>query len=202
MKKVNLAFFASHGGSNMQAVLDSINNGVLDAVPVAVIGNNSKSKAFERAANENIPYYHLSGKSHPDPEKLDLAMLDILKRHRTNLVVLAGYMKKIGRYTLKAYNGRILNIHPALLPKFGGQGMYGKRVHEAVLKAGDSQTGVTIHVVDEKYDHGPIIAQEKVPVMENDTVDSLAERVLQCEHKLYSETIAKIVSGEIVLATV
>ena len=114
-------------------------------------------------------------------------------------VILAGYMKRLGPLTLQAYRGRILNIHPALLPKFGGQGMYGKRVHEAVLRAGETVTGVTVHVVDELYDHGRILAQCEVPVLAGDTVDSLAERVLRQEHRLYPDTLRRIAAGEIVL---
>jgi phosphoribosylglycinamide formyltransferase-1 len=119
--------------------------------------------------------------------------------HDVDTVILAGYMKKLGPLTLQAFRGRILNIHPALLPKFGGQGMYGKRVHEAVLQAGETVTGVTVHVVDEVYDHGRILAQCIVPVEEGDTVDSLAGRVLQQEHRLYAETLQRIAAGQIVL---
>jgi len=114
-------------------------------------------------------------------------------------VVLAGYMKQIGPETLAAYGGRMLNIHPALLPKFGGRGMYGRRVHEAVLNAGEKVTGVTVHLVDDVYDHGRVLAQCEVPVHEEDTADSLAERVLREEHRLYSETLRRIAAGEIVL---
>lgn len=184
----------------MQAILETIKKGELNVTPVAVISNNSNSKAFNRAAKENIPRYHLSNKTHPDPEKLDSAMLAVLQKHKVDLVILAGYMKKIGNCTLDAFKGRILNIHPALLPKYGGNGMFGKRVHEEVLKAGERETGVTIHLIDGQYDHGPIIAQEKVPVLAKDSVDSLAEKVLKVEHKLYAATISKVVSGEINLS--
>jgi phosphoribosylglycinamide formyltransferase 1 len=200
MGKLNIAFLASHGGSNMQAIFNAINAGTLDVNPVVVISNNSNSKAFDRAKKETVPRLHMSGKTHPNPDELDTAMCETLQKYKADLVILAGYMKKIGDKTLKAFNGRILNIHPALLPKFGGQGMYGMRVHEAVLAAGESESGVTIHVIDDKYDNGPIIAQEKVPVNEDDTADKLAERVLKVEHKLYSETIGKIASGEIKLS--
>jgi phosphoribosylglycinamide formyltransferase-1 len=117
-------------------------------------------------------------------------------------VILAGYMKLLGPQTLARYRGRILNIHPALLPKFGGKGLYGKKVHEAVLAAGERVTGVTVHLVDERYDSGPILAQSEVPVLEGDTVDSLADRVLVREHELYAETIERIVQGEIDLDAV
>ena len=118
------------------------------------------------------------------------AILDALTRHDVELVVLAGYMKKLGPRTLTRYRGRVLNIHPALLPRFGGQGMYGARVHEAVLASGERETGVTIHVVDEEYDHGPIVAQCRVPVLAADTPETLAARVLE-----RVETLERIVSG-------
>jgi phosphoribosylglycinamide formyltransferase-1 len=199
---MNIAFLASHGGSNMQAIIDAVNQGQINANLVAVICNNSGSKAMRRAESENIPSYHISDLTHGSPDAADSAIVKILRKNGTDLVVLAGYMKKIGDQTLKAYQGRILNIHPALLPKYGGKGMYGKRVHEAVLESGDSVSGVTIHLIDEKYDNGPILAQEEVAVLENDTTDSLAARVLEKEHTLYAETIAKIISKEIELPAV
>jgi phosphoribosylglycinamide formyltransferase 1 len=197
MKNPNLAFLASHGGSNMQAILDAISRGDLAAKPAVVISNNSDSQALKRARQENIRCYHLSNETHPDPSQLDQAIVAVLKAHQTDLVILAGYMKKIGHTVLSAYQGRILNIHPALLPDFGGRGMYGKRVHEAVLAAGAAETGVTVHLVDEHYDHGPILAQTRVPVDPDDTIDTLAARVLKCEHQLYADTIGRIITGEI-----
>lgn len=196
---MRLSFLASHGGSNMQAIIDSIKSGFVKAEAVAVISNNSGSKALQRAINEGIAHYHISSKTHESEIDQDKAILEILKQHKTDLVILAGYMKKIGDLTLNAYHGKILNIHPALLPKFGGQGMYGKRVHEAVLKSGEKESGVTVHVVDDQYDHGPILAQKKVPVLDDDTADTLADRVLKEEHQLYAATIANIISGEISL---
>ena len=113
------------------------------------------------------------------------------------VVALAGYMKMLGPRTLDAYRNRILNVHPALLPKFGGQGMYGERVHRAVLASGDSVSGVTVHLVDEEYDRGPVVAQTEVPVLPGDTPDTLAARVLEQEHILYPETIQRIATGEV-----
>lgn len=196
---MNLAFLASHNGSNMQAVIDACKSGVLPACPCVVISNNGDSEALARARRENIPACHLSSKTHPDPDQLDLAMLDAFTQHYADLIILAGYMKKLGPRVLAAYRGRILNIHPALLPKYGGQGMYGHFVHEAVLKAGDKETGVTIHLVDEKYDHGKIIAQTRVLVEENDTVETLSARVLEHEHTFLVETIRRIIAGEIAI---
>ncbi len=198
MATLHLGFLASHGGSNMQAIIDACKSGRLDAKPCVVISNNSGSMALQRAKNEGIPHYHISALTHPGTLE-DEEILRVLKRHGVDTVVLAGYMKMLGPATLGAYRGRILNIHPALLPKFGGKGMYGKRVHEAVLAAGETVTGVTIHIVDEHYDTGPIIAQCQVPVLPEDTVESLAERVLKHEHVLYAETLQKIADGRIVL---
>ena len=183
----------------MQAVIDACRPGRLNADPAVVISNNRDSGALERARNENIPWFHLSGRTHPDPEDLDREIVDALLHHDVNLVILAGYMKKIGPVTLATFPGHIINIHPGLLPEYGGQGMYGLHVHEAVLAAGARETGVTVHIVDPVYDHGPVLAQTKVRVKESDTADTLAGRVLAVEHELYVDTIERIISGEIKL---
>jgi phosphoribosylglycinamide formyltransferase-1 len=195
---MKLAFFASHRGTNMQAVLDACKAGILAAQPCVVISNNSDAEALARAQREGIPHYHLSTKTHPEPGQLDAEILTALKRHDTELVVLAGYMRKLGQQTLAAFQGRIINIHPALLPKYGGPGMYGAHVHEAVLAAGESETGITIHLVDEEYDHGAILAQRRVPVEPGDTVETLAGRVLAQEHAFLVETLGRIISGELI----
>ena len=176
----------------MQAVIDACRDGRLHATPCVVISNNGDAEALVRAERAGIPRYHLSSKTHPNPDKLDAAILEKLVRHRTDLVMLAGYMKMLGRRTLSHFVGRVLNVHPALLPKHGGQGMYGDRVHAAVLAAGENETGVTIHVVDEEYDHGAIVAQCRVPVLPGDTVESLRERVLAREHTFLVETLARL----------
>jgi phosphoribosylglycinamide formyltransferase-1 len=183
----------------MQAIIDACKAGRLDAVPSVVISNNSRSGAMRRAAREGIPRHHLSSHTHPDPDALDRAICDVLEKHRVELVVLAGYMRKLGPRTLARFRGRIVNIHPALLPQFGGKGMYGLRVHAAVLAAGVKETGVTVHLVSQEYDQGPILAQRRVPVDSQDGVESLAARVLECEHALYPETLQRIASGEIAL---
>lgn len=196
---MNIGFLASHGGSNMQAIIDACKAGRLNAAAAVVISNNGDSRALERAKSEGIPGYYLSGKTHPDPDDLDKAILDTLIRHKVDIVALAGYMKKLGPKTLSYFRGRILNIHPALLPKYGGKGMYGIHVHEAVLAAGEKESGVTVHLVDEEYDRGPILAQVRVPVMPDDTPETLAERVLVQEHILYSATLQRIATGDILL---
>ena len=193
---------ASHSGTNLQAIMDACRSGRLDARVCTVISNNSGSGALRRARREGIPSYHLSGLTHHADEDLDSAILSVLESHAVDLVALAGYMKKVGPSVLARYDRRILNTHPALLPRFGGEGMYGSFVHEAVLASGVETTGATVHLVDERYDHGPVIAQREVPVMAGDTVDTLRARVLREEHLLYVETLGRIADGEIDLDAV
>lgn len=196
---MNLGFLASHNGSNMQAIIDACKSGALQATPVVVVSNNGDSGALERARRESIPGYHLSSKTHPVSDQLDRAIVDAMLRHDVDIVILAGYMKKLGDRTLSRFAGAILNIHPALLPKFGGQGMWGMHVHEAVLAAGETESGATVHLVDEEYDAGDIIAQNKVEVLPGDTPKTLAARVLAVEHALFPAVLQKIARGEIVI---
>jgi phosphoribosylglycinamide formyltransferase-1 len=196
---MKIGFLASHRGSDMQAVLDACRAGRLHATPAVVISNTRDAEALARAQREGIPHYHLSATTHPDPEALDTAILDALVGHGVEWVLLAGYLKKLGPRTLRAFRGRVLNIHPALLPKHGGQGMYGDRVHEAVLAAGERETGVTIHLVDEEYDHGAIVAQCTVPVVAGDTVASLSRRVVEREHVFLVETLERLASGSLTI---
>jgi phosphoribosylglycinamide formyltransferase-1 len=196
---MNLGFFASHGGSNMQALIDATKRGELDARPALLISNNRNSQATVRAQQEGMPFLVMNSATHPDFEALDQAMLDALREHEVDLIILAGYMKMIGPKVLEAYDNRILNIHPALLPKFGGHGMFGQHVHKAVLDAGERVTGVTIHLVNSEYDEGRIIAQAEVPVMPDDTVESLAARVLKKEHQFFAKTLQDVASGKLKL---
>lgn len=192
-----LGILASHRGTNFQAIIDACRDGRLDAKPVVAISNNSDAYALERARASDIPAVHLSSVTHADEDELDTAMVDILREHNVDLLVLAGYMKKLGPKTLKAFEGRIINIHPALLPRHGGQGMYGMNVHRAVIESGDTETGITIHRVQEDYDSGPIIAQRRIPVLSDDTPESLAERVLAQEHEFLIETLNTIISNDL-----
>lgn len=196
---LRLGIFCSHGGSNMAAIAAACAAGALHAEPRVVIGNNSRAPARQRAEAAGLPWRHLSGATHPDPDALDAAILATLLEFEVNLVVLAGYMKRLGPRTLAHFGGRILNIHPALLPAYGGQGMYGERVHAAVLAAGERETGVTVHLVTEQYDQGPIVAQCRLPVQPGDTAEALAARVLACEHRFYAATLERIAAGEIAL---
>ena len=194
---LTLGVLASHGGTNLQAIIDACQDGTLDAEVGVVISNNSRSFALERARRADIPAVHMSAATHPGAYDLDRAIAYALKRHGVSLVILAGYMKLLGPRVLCAYRNRVLNIHPALLPKHGGRGMYGERVHAAVLAAGERESGATVHLVDERYDQGSVVARATAPVLPGDTPDTLAARVLEREHALYAQTIQRIANGEI-----
>ena len=194
---MKLGFLASHNGSNMQAILERCRSGSVDADPRILITNNANAAAIEKARRFELETRGLNGKTHPEFAALDKAIASALRAAKVEIVVLAGYMKQIGPSVLHAYRNRILNIHPSLLPRFGGKGMYGMRVHEAVIEAGDTQSGATVQLVDAEYDEGPILQQRAVPVLPDDTPQSLRERVLAVEHELYSDTLDQIVRGEI-----
>lgn len=199
MPKLIIGFMASHGGSNMQAIIDAIKHGNIYAEAACVISNNSKSGAAERAKNESIPFYHISGQTHTTPEEHDNAIIDAFMKHNVNIIVLAGYMKKLSQTVINKWMGRILNIHPALLPKYGGEGMWGMHVHKAVIQAGEKISGATVHIVNSEYDRGEILAQSKVKVLPEDTPESLAAKVLEKEHTLYPMVLQKIAEGVIKL---
>ena len=186
---LKIAVLASGEGTNLQAIIDAIEEGRLKAEIRAVISNNSGSGALRRARKEGLFGLHLSHKQFIAPEEFDQELLKVLGEREVELVCLAGYMKMLSPRVISAYRERILNIHPALLPAFGGKGMFGQRVHQAVIEYGVKLTGVTVHIVDEKYDHGPIVLQRAIPVLENDDAESLSQRVLEVEHKLYPEAI-------------
>jgi len=149
---------------------------------------------MEFAREKGIEAVHLSEKQFNEPGDFSGAMLDTLEEHHIEFILLAGYMRKIPAEMVKRYSGKILNIHPALLPKFGGEGMYGTHVHEAVIAAGESRSGATVHFVDEEYDRGAILLQRSVPVETDDTPQSLAARVLECEHRLYPDALEKLLA--------
>ena len=164
---------------------------------VAVISNNSGSGALRRAAAAGIETFHLSSVTHSSGDSLDAAICGALQHARADIVFLAGYMKRPGRRTLAAFPARILNTHPALLPKFGGQGMFGDRVFEAVLAAGESESVASVHLVNAEYDTGAIVHQERVRVLPGDTVESLKARVQTCEREAVVMTLAAIADGRI-----
>lgn len=193
MSKTAIALLASHEGSLVQAVIDACERGRLAAGVSLVISNNSAAGALRRARSHGIRAVHMSRATHGDEQRLDAAMAETLRQCEVDLVVLAGYMRRIGPLTLREFPERILNCHPALLPKHGGQGYFGNRVHQAVLDAKDTETGSTIHFVDELYDHGAIICQNRVPVLANDSVETLATRVKAAEHELLIDAIGRVV---------
>jgi phosphoribosylglycinamide formyltransferase-1 len=186
---LRLAVLASGGGSNLQAIIDACEGGEIDAQVVLVVSNNSDAGALQRARTHGIPDLHLSSRQFDSQEEFDTRLLEVLSEYKVDLVILAGYMKLLSPAVVSAYRNRMLNIHPALLPSFGGKGMYGIRVHQAVIESGAKFSGVTVHVVDEQYDHGPIVAQRVVPVMDDDTPEVLAKRVLVQEHQIYKQVI-------------
>jgi len=190
---IRIAVLASQGGTILQAVIDACAAAELDAQVVLAISNNSRSRAMARARAADVDTLHLSSMTHPDPDALDSAMLTALNDAGAAWVLLAGYMKRLGSRVLAGYRNRIINTHPALLPKFGGEGFYGRRVHEAVLAAGESESGATVHIVDEAYDSGPILAQVRVPVRSQDDPYTLEERVKIAERKLVVATLAELI---------
>jgi phosphoribosylglycinamide formyltransferase-1 len=198
-KKVRLGFLVSGRGSNMLAILNDCKAGKLDAEPAVVISNNADAGALGFAGEAGIPAFHLSSNTYEDKSVLDQEITNTLISHNVDWVILAGYMKKIGSKLLEQFQGKIFNIHPSLLPEHGGKGMFGLHVHESVLALGNSETGVTIHLVDSEYDQGKILAQEVVKVEEGDTPEVLAARVLKLEHQLYSATLQGVIEGRISL---
>jgi len=183
-----LAVLASGRGSNLQAIIEHFDNlaRVRVAKVVLVASNRPDSPALIRAATASIEIANFEAAD--DGTQL----LELLRKFRVDLVVLAGYLKRIPPSVIREYAGRIINIHPALLPAFGGEGMYGARVHEAVIASGARETGVTVHLVDDEYDRGPIVAQWRVPVEPSDTPESLASRVLAVEHVVYPRVIEMV----------
>ncbi|PYN30900.1 MAG: phosphoribosylglycinamide formyltransferase [Candidatus Rokuibacteriota bacterium] len=194
---MRIGILASHEGTTLQAIIDAYATGVLRAQVVTVVSNNRDAGALQRARAAGIATHHFSSSTHPEPEALDAAICGVLVEHAVDIVVLAGYMKKVGPRTLARFHGRVLNTHPALLPKFGGKGMYGLHVHRAVLAAGETKSGASVHLVNDEYDAGPLIAQCEVPVSESDTPESLAERVQERERGLMVEVLARIADGHI-----
>ena len=196
---LGIGVLASHEGTTLQAIIDGCAERRIDGRVVAVISNNSGSGALRRAVAANIAAVHLSSATHPDPDSLDAAIRDELRRAGADVVFLAGYMKRLGPRTLAAFPGRILNTHPALLPRFGGVGMFGDRVFEAVLAGGESESGASVHLVDAEYDTGAVLCQQRVPVLPGDSIASLKARVQTCEREAVVKTLAAIASGELAL---
>lgn len=194
---LKLGFLASGAGSSAQAIVAAIRSGELAAEPRLMVSNNKSAAALEFARSQKIPALCIPTRA--DPAAADAALAEALASHGVELVVLSGYLRQLGPKTLARYAGRVINIHPGPLPRFGGHGMYGRRVHEAVLAAGVSESGVAIHLVDEEYDHGPTLAARSVPVESGDTVETLEARVRAAEPSFFVETLQKVARGELQL---
>ncbi len=186
---LNIAVFASGRGSNFEALHRAIREERFPAAIAVVISNNSSAGVLPLAASFGIPAHHISRLKFPDEESFRQHLLTTLRAYHVNFIVLAGYMKKLDAGIIREFPKRIINIHPALLPKFGGEGMYGLNVHRAVIDAGETASGATVHYVDEEYDRGAIIAQRTVPVDPGETPESLAEKVLRIEHTLLPSVV-------------
>lgn len=187
-----VAVLVSGSGTNLQALLDRFNLAASrEAEVVAVVGSRPGVRALERARSADVSTAALE-----ESDREGRRLGELLERSGAELVVLAGYLRKIPPAVVRSWRGRMVNIHPALLPSFGGAGMYGERVHEAVLASGARVTGVTVHFVDEAYDEGAIVAQWPVPVLEDDDADVLGARVLEVEHWLLPEVVAAYARDE------
>ena len=191
--KKKIVVLVSGSGTNLQAIIDAVKNSRLTHVEIAaVISNKKNAFALERAKNADIEAMFINPKQFTNNIDYDKKLIEMIGNYKADLIVLAGYMKILTENFVNAFPNKIINIHPALLPDFGGKGMYGKNVHEAVLKSGVKESGCTVHFVTTEVDAGPIIAQRKISVIPGDTVDSLSKRILVEEHTLLVEAIEKV----------
>ncbi len=194
---LKLGFLASGNGSSARAIVTAIRAGGLAAEARLMVSNNRNAPALVFAADAGVPALCIPTQG--DPGAADARLAEAMASHGVEVIVLSGYLRQLGPRTLGRYAGRILNIHPGPLPAFGGHGMYGRRVHEAVIAAGAAESGICIHLVDEEYDRGPVIARRAVPVEPGDTPESLEARVTALEPEFYVATLRQIAEGAIVL---
>ena len=190
---ISIAVFVSGQGrgSNMRAIITGCADGSIDGHVSVVIGTRKDAPAIASAESLGVRTVIISPRKYPDDHQYGSRLIEVLQDNKTDLICLAGYMRAIPNNVIDRYRGAILNVHPSLLPLFGGQGMYGAHVHSAVIESGMKVSGATVHLVDETYDTGQIIRQDCVPVFDSDTASSLAERVLKVEHKIYVEAITQ-----------
>jgi phosphoribosylglycinamide formyltransferase 1 len=194
---VRLAVFASGRGSNFSKILHHLVERDLPARYVLLISDRPHPPAADLALEAGISFLHLNPKGFSSLEEYSVRLLRELENYQVEWITLAGYLKMIPSVVVEKYRGRILNIHPALLPSFGGPGMYGERVHQAVIESGAKISGATVHLVDEQYDHGPIVIQGPVPVLFEDTPVTLAQRILEVEHRIYPQAVELAVLNKI-----
>jgi phosphoribosylglycinamide formyltransferase-1 len=196
MRRIRIGVLASGGGTNLQAIIDACERGEIDGDVVVVISNVPEAYALERARTHRIPAFAFphSGVTREEHEK---DIIDCLVQHQVDLVVLAGYLRMMTPLFINKYAGKIMNTHPALLPSFGGKDMHGLKVHQAVIDYGCKVSGCTIHFVTVEIDGGQIILQKSVPVLEDDTPETLQERILKEEHKLFPRAIELFAQGKL-----
>ena len=198
---LHIAVLGSGKGSNLQAILNAIQRGAVANVRInVVISNNSDAGILKIARAHEIPTVHLSRRLFPSEAEFVDAMLGTLWGHDADFIVLAGYMKQLHPRVIGAFRNRIINVHPALLPKYGGRGMYGMHVHEAVVANRDLISGATVHLVDEDFDHGAIVLQKQVAIEPDDTPEAVAARVLQVEHEIYPQALSLFAEGKVTVA--
>lgn len=194
---LKFAVMASGGGTDFQSLIDAVAKGEIQAEICCLVAGKPGIYAIERAQKAGIPVEIVQKKDFAETDQFDEAVLAVLQKYRADFVVLAGYLNIIGTKTIQAYENKIINIHPALIPSFCGMGMYGRHVHEAVIRYGAKLSGATVHFVNEEADAGPIIMQKAVPVLQDDTPEMLAARVLETEHEILPEAVAMMAEGKL-----
>ena len=193
LKPYKLAALVSGRGTNLQAIIDSIERKELDAHLSIVISNIKDAPAMIRAEKYGVETIFIDPASYPNRKSYDQALIDKLKVAAIDLICLAGYMRILGEEFILNFSRKIINIHPSLLPKFGGKGMFGENVHQSVIESGEKESGITIHYVNNNYDEGGVILQEKCSVSEDETIESLSEKIQKLEHEFFPKTIEKII---------
>lgn len=191
MKRIGI--LSSHNGSGFATIQKACEEKILDAQVVLVVSNNSTAGVLEKAFNKNIPNFIINAKRYPD-ENLDEKITNLMSEFKVDYIFLSGYMKKIEKNLVSTFENRIVNSHPALLPKFGGKGMYGTNVHKAVHEAGEKETGCTIHFVNEFYDEGEAILQSRVQIEEGSSVEDIENSVKALESKAIVEAFEKLLA--------
>lgn len=196
---LKIGVLISGGGTNLQALIDNIEEGNIDGEISLIVSNREDAYGLERGRLAGIETMYLDPKKYDTPEEYDLKLIEEFKKREIDLIVLAGYLRILTKTFIGEFKGKIINIHPSLIPSFCGDGYYGDRVHRAVLEYGCKITGATVHFVDEGTDTGPIILQEVIKVEEGDDVDSLKQKVLNIEHEILSKAVKLFCEGRIVL---
>ena len=197
LKKI--VVFASGTGSNFRKIKEFIDNKIIKGSIVLLISNNPKCGAVEFSKLNNIDYKIINDFRYKNEENKNHEYELVLNHHKTDLILLAGFMKKIPNNIIRLYKNKIMNIHPSMLPKYGGSGFYGMKVHREIIKNKENNTGATVHFVNEHYDKGPIIIQKKIKVQNSDTPKSLASRVLKVEHEIYPKAVKAFCSNKITI---